>query len=247
MNPAGRGRRKLVVAALTVALVAVAAGWWYRSLQPGTLVLRLHAIAAGAPLVYNELAYDNPGGDGRFRVRDFQFFLSNIRLVAPGGVHEVPESYHLVRFDNPTLSHEIVIEGVPPRDYDRVELGLGVDPEANGSLRSVGDLDPNGRMAWSWETGYKFILFEGALQLGEERTFPLVYHVGFDENYTPLSFSTDAAVAPLSTSVVELSADMLRLFDSRATIDMATLSDVKFDKDDARLLAGNFVGMISPR
>jgi hypothetical protein len=100
-------------------------------------------------------------------------------------------------------------------------------------------------MAWSWETGYKFILFEGALQV-DERVIPLVYHVGFDENYTPLSFSRDASVEPLSTSVVDFSVDVLRIFDGQETIDMATLPDVKFDEDDARLIAGNLTRMIAP-
>ncbi len=243
---ATRSRRKtLILVALVTLTLAAAAGWWYRSLQPGTLVLRLHATADDESLVYNEFAYDNPGGDGQFRVRDFQFFVSNIRLVSEDGVYEPVDSYHLARFDNPTVRYEIVLDNVPARDYNRVEFGLGVDAEANGSLRSVGDLDPNGRMAWSWETGYKFILFEGALQL-DERVIPLVYHVGFDENYTPLSFSMDAPVEPLSTSVIEFSVDVLQMFKSHQTVDMATLSSVKFDKDDARLIAGNLTRMITP-
>lgn len=243
---AAHSRRKIWVLAFLVTLtLAGAAGWWYRSLQPGTLVLRLHATADHEPLVYNRFDYDNPGGDGQFRVRDFQFFVSNIRLVSKDGVHEPVESYYLARFDNPTVSYEIVLNNVPARDYNQVEFALGVDAEANGSIRSVGDLDPNGRMAWSWETGYKFILFEGALQLNEQ-VIPLVYHVGFDENYTPLSFSRDASVEPLSTSVIEFSVDVLQMFKGQETIDMATLPDVKFDRDDARLIAGNLTRMITP-
>ena len=178
-------------------------------------------------------------------VRDFQFFVSNIRLVSKDGVHEPVESYYLARFDNPTVSYEIVLNNVPARDYNQVEFALGVDAEANGSIRSVGDLDPNSRMAWSWEVGYKFILFEGALQLNEQ-VIPLVYHVGFDENYTPLSFSRDASVEPLTTSVIDFSVDVLQMFKGHETIDMATLSSVKFDRNDARLIAGNLTRMITP-
>ena len=138
-----------------------------------------------------------------------------------------------------------MLNNVPARDYHQVEFALGVDAEANGSIRSVGDLDPNGRMAWSWDVGYKFILFEGALQLNE-RVIPLVYHVGFDENYTPLSFSRDASVEPLSTSVIDFSVDVLQMFKGHETIDMATLSSVKFDRNDARLIAGNLTRMITP-
>ncbi len=243
---AAHSRRKIWVLTFLVTLtLAGAAGWWYRSHQPGTLVLRLHATADHEPLVYNRFDYDNPGGDGQFRVRDFQFFVSNIRLVSKDGVYEPVETYYLARFDNPAVSYEIVLNNVPARDYNQVEFALGVDAEANGSLRSVGDLDPNGRMAWSWEVGYKFILFEGALQLNEH-VIPLVYHVGFDENYTPLSFSMGAPVEPLSTSVIEFSVDVLQMFKSHQTVDMATLSSVKFDKDDARLIAGNLTQIITP-
>ena len=202
-------------------------------------------MAGDEPLVYNRFDYDNPGGDGRFRVRDFQFFVSNIRLVSRDGVHEPAESYYLARFDNPTVSYEIELGNVPARDYDKVEFALGVDAEANGSIRSVGDLDPNGRMAWNWEVGYKFILFEGALQL-DEQVIPLVYHVGFEENYTPLSFTRDAAVEPQSISVIDFSVDVLQMFEGRETIDMATLSGVKFDREDARLIAGNLARMFTP-
>ncbi len=155
------------------------------------------------------------------------------------------DSYYLARFDNPAIGYEIVLNNVPARDYNQVEFALGVDAEANGSIRSVGDLDPNSRMAWSWEVGYKFILFEGALQLNEQ-VIPLVYHVGFDENYTPLSFSRDASVEPLSTSVIDFSVDVLQMFKGHETIDMATLSSVKFDRNDARLIAGNLTRMITP-
>ena len=243
---AGHSRRKSwVVVVLVTLTLAGAAGWWYRSLQPGTLVLRLHATADHEPLVFNRFDYDNPGGAGQFRVRDFQFFVSNIRLVSKDGVHEPAESYYLARFDNPTVSYEIVLDDVPARDYDQVEFALGVDAEANGSLRSVGDLDPNSRMAWNWEVGYKFILFEGALQL-DERVIPLVYHVGFDENYTPLSFTRDVSVEPRSTAGVDFFVDVLQMFKGLETIDMATLSSVKFDPDDARLIGGNLPRMFTP-
>ena len=232
--------------ALAGVITLAGLGGWYWMQQPGSITLRLHAVADGQPLRLSEYRYRNPGGKGEFRVRDFQFYLSNVRLVADEGVYEPAESYHLARFDNETVSHEIVFDNVPSHDYHRVEFGLGVDPEANGSIRSVGDLDPNGRMAWSWEVGYKFILFEGSLR-DDGTIIPLVYHVGFDENYIPLAFSTEAAVTPMSNTDVEFSVDVLRMFTSEATIDMRALSNVKFDRNDARLIARNLHGMIVPR
>jgi len=108
--------------------------------------------------VLNELRYPNPGGEGRFKVRDFQFFLSNIRLTGGTGVYTEPDSYHLVRFDGAEPAFGIVLHDVPRRNYQRIEFGIGVDAAANKSLAQRGDLNPNGRMAWNWEVGYKIVI-----------------------------------------------------------------------------------------
>lgn len=109
---------------------------------------------------------------------------------------------------------------------------------------SVGDVDPNGRMAWNWEVGYKFVLFEGGLQLGIRR-IPLVYHVGFDENYAEVTIPLDATLFEGGEVTLDLCADVLRIFTGGQTVDMSELSDVKFDRDDARLLAQNYATMVS--
>jgi hypothetical protein len=40
--------------------------------------------------------------------------------------------------------------------------------------------------------------------------------------------------------------DLLKIFTGHATVDMAALSNVKFDRNDAALLARNYAEMISP-
>src|SRR5207244_9815796 len=101
--------------------------------------------------------------------------------------------------------------GVPRRNYERIEFGIGVDAAANKSLAQRGDLDPNGRMAWSWEVGYKFVLFEGTLVRGNA-SVPLVYHVGFEENYRLIA--TELHREPLDSRPARLDfrVDILPLF-----------------------------------
>ena len=105
-------------------------------------------------------------------------------------------------------------------------------------------MDPNGRMAWSWDVGYKFVLFEGALELGDRR-IPLVYHVGFDENYKPVSIPLAAALFEFQEATLDFRVDVLRMFQGAQTVDMSSLSNVKFDRDDARVLATNYRHMVS--
>jgi hypothetical protein len=207
------------------------------------ITLRFHAFVGEEVLQLNQVRYENPGGEGSFKVRDFQFYVSNIRLLADSTEFVEPESYHLARFDDEDGIYEIVLSDVPWASYGHIELGIGVDPAANGTIDAVGDLDPNGRMAWSWDIGYKFVLLEGGLVVGDTQ-FPLVYHVGFDENYKEVSI--DLTGSPLASEDVtlEFRADLLRMFNGAATVDMFTLPKVIFDRADAKLLADNYAGMV---
>jgi hypothetical protein len=238
-------KRHLIPAVLILAGAAITAAWYsYRSVQPGRLALRFHPFVGEEALVLDQVRYANPGGEGSFKVRDFQFFISNIRLVSNSAEFVEPESYHLARFDNDDGTYVIVIENIPREDYRRIEFGIGVDPAANGSIASVGELDPNGRMAWSWDVGYKFVLFEGALVVGDIQ-YPLVYHVGFDENYRQVSLELDEPLFDGPEANVDFRADLLQMFNGAKTVDMAGLSNVKFDRTDAKLLADNYASMVS--
>jgi hypothetical protein len=69
--------------------------------------------------------------------------------------------------------------------------------------------------------------------------------VGFNENRKVLQFDPAEVVTPNSSAVLLFTVDVMALFTGRNTIDMATLPNVKFDRDDARLIAGNYAAMIS--
>ena len=234
----------LMLAGLVATALGVTGWRLHRARQPVELALYFHPFVGAEPLRLNVPCYPNPGGEGRFKVRDFRFFLSNIRLAGETGAYVEPDSYHLVRFDGEEPAF-VTVHKVPRRNYKRIEFGIGVDAAANRSLRQRGDLDPNGRMAWNWEVGYKFVLFEGALQRGDASE-PLVYHVGFAENYRPVS--TELPRRPLDRHPARLDfrLDIQRLFQGSTNIDMAALPTVKFDRADAALLARNFAAMITP-
>jgi len=242
----GRGRSALpVLGAMLVA--AVAGGALYVALRPDPVVrvtLRVHPLFGGEPLALGQARYPNPGGAGTFTIRDFQFFLSNVRLASDGGDFREMESYHLARFDGDDGVFRIELGEVPRRAYDRVEFGIGVDSAANSSIEALGDLDPNGRMAWGWEIGYKFVLIEGGLELGDGLV-PLVYHVGFDENYAARSVPVDAAIFAGDSATIDLCADLLQMFTGIETVDLGELPSVTFDGDDSRRLAANWGGMVS--
>ena len=213
--------------------------------QPVALTLQFHAFVGAEPLVPNEPRYHNPGGEGSFEVRDFQFFLSNIRLAGDTGAYAEPDSYHLVRFDRAHAPYVVRLQNVPRGDYNRIQFSIGVDPAANRSIESRGDLDPNGRMAWTWDVGYKFVLLEGTFVRDGARK-PLVYHVGFDENYKRISTAFDAELLGTRDATLNFRVDLLKMFIGHPSVDMAALSNVKFDRHDAARLSRNYAEMISP-
>jgi methanobactin biosynthesis MbnP-like protein len=236
-------KRLLVLFALAVAGAVL---WYWRyTVRPMQFTISFHPYVGSEPLLLNEARYDNPGGNGQFHIRSFQFFISQLRLTADSGQFVEPESYHLVRFDNDEVAYRLTLDNIARRDYHYVEFGIGVDPAANGSITIAGDLDPNGRMAWSWDVGYKFVLFEGGLKL-DGGQYPLVYHVGFDENYHRLTFPLSVSASKQETVELALRVDIQKMFDNLTRVDMATLSNVKFDRRDAQQLAANYRGMLSP-
>ena len=239
-------RTTLVAAVLAAAAVLYAAARVLdHAAQPVGLTLQFHPFVGAEPLVPNQMRYANPGGEGSFEVRDFQFFLSNIRLAGDTGAYAEPDSYHLVRFDGAQATYVVTLHDVPRGDYNRIEFAIGVDPAANRSVESRGDLDPNGRMAWTWDVGYKFVLLEGAFVRDGVRR-PLVYHVGFDENYKRISTEFKAELLGTRDANLNFRVDLLKMFTGHATVDIAALSSVKFDRNDAALLARNYAEMISP-
>jgi len=207
------------------------------------LTLRFKPFVNNTPLVLHHQNYPNLGGEGTFIIREFQLFISNIKLTSNNSSYVEAESYHLLRFDGDNNYYEIVLPNIGASAYQQIEFAIGVDPKANGSITIAGDLDPNSRMAWSWDVGYKFLLLEGELTQHQQQ-IPLVYHVGFDENYTRLSFPINTATH-VANSQLNFHIEISHLFGSENPIDLAEISTVKFDEDDAALIAGGFKSFIS--
>ncbi len=230
-----------------LAAAALITGWFilgFGRQKTTPVTLTFHAQMGDQPLVYDQFVYDNPGGDGQFRVRDFRFYLSNLSLGQGDEAYAEPDSYHLLRFDNEDRTHSITLPEVPLKSVDTVHFLIGVDPEANGSIEVRGDLDPNSQMAWNWEVGYKFVVVEGALKQGED-VVPLVYHVGFSENAREVEFMLPPDVFTSDDPELHLIVDLAKFFDGTAQVDMQALPSVKFNRADAEMLADNYAIMIT--
>ncbi len=221
---------------------------------PGASVtLRFAAQVDGQPLRLGAQRYTSPTGSGEFGVEDFKMYISNVvlRNSESGNTHVEKDSYHLVRFVGESNNFDFVLEGVDASEYDTVEFAIGVDPVRNLSIESLRDLNPNNQMAWNWDVGYKFVLLEGTFYSQTDVTpIPLVYHVGYSENYKELSFGlNDGERSPnaQSNTTLTFEIEVMEMFRNPRDIDFNVLPSIKFDEGEAKMFADNYADMIRLR
>ena len=219
----------------------------------GQVALRFHALVGDLALRMDGTRYANPSGPGHLEIRDFKFYSSNVALgnAAGSDVFEEDDSYHLARFSRQENTYAFELSGVPAGRYDTVNFSIGVDPSANQRLDHMGDLDPNNQMAWNWMTGYKFLILEGIYHPPDDSgTVPMVYHVGFSDNYKEVSFALrpePLKVRDGMTSVLNFDVELNELFHNPHRIDVAQQPSIKFDVTDASQMASNYAHMITLR
>ncbi|WP_170755891.1 MbnP family protein [Ruegeria lacuscaerulensis] len=230
-------KRQLMGAGLGLTL------WSAQVAAQSPMTLEFHAMNGDAPFIFDEFVHSDPIGGEPFRLRDFRFFLSNVVFSDGTRQFAVPESYYLIRFDGRSQTYEVTIPEMPLQTVSEISFAIGLDAQTNGSITPRGDVDPNSRMAWNWEIGYKFVLAEGALR-GADGLIPLVYHVGFDENMREqsLALNLESGAREIAFDV-----DIMALFDGETRLDLSALPTVKMDRDDASALADNFAGLVKPR
>ncbi len=237
--------RNILYVVMTM-LIALLGYLSLRPNAPGSVTVLFDATINGEPVVFGDYRYANPGGSGTFKINDFRFYLSDLELSGGGATWAKPDSYHLVRFDNESRSFQITLTDVPLTQVETVVFAIGIDEATNTSLRVVGDLDPNNRMAWNWSIGYKFLLLEGALKTdANDLVIPLVYHVGFSENRRQSMFSFSSPIAIGEDTEISFDVNPMKLFFGTPNLDISQLSSVKFDKVSAAILANNFMAMFT--
>jgi len=231
-----------IIGLMSVVLLMSSIIIWHNTL-PKQITLRFYPTIGDKPLELNNARYPNPGGEGDFTIRDFQFFISNLELINNRNNYTEHESYHLARFDVGKGYYDVIIPDVSVGKFQQLVFNVGVDRKANGTIVVAGDLDPNSRMAWNWQVGYKFLLLEGSL-FTQGKQKPLVYHIGFNESYTRLNFPLNSNTVS-NDGTIELKVDILALFNQAELIDMNEIPNVKFDPEDVAKIANGFQNFIS--
>jgi hypothetical protein len=181
----------------------------------GDAELTFDPLFSGEQLVLGE-EYTTPQEE-TVRFSRFEYIISNIRLTrANAEIYDVPDAYYFMGQRTPAdaMRETIVLEDVPAGDYTAITFSVGVDPETNSSTDDflAGELEIGVGMDWSWNTGYKFINWEGEYFNATERdTIPFVLHVGTNDNFVTITrtFNTPLVVSETITAdaYIEVQAD----------------------------------------
>ena len=164
--------------------------------QKSEVTLVFRSTFGGQPLVMYDPAYQYVEGM-RMKAQLFQFYLSDIELVAANGEKTKLSDIELINFGDDNNSQQasegyvLRFKDVPGGQYDRIQFGLGVSPDLNAT--QPGNYAPTHPLAdnyWSWALGYVFSKIEGNADNNGDGVFndKLTYHTGADALYQVLSY-----------------------------------------------------------
>ncbi len=229
-------------------------------LTNGDLTLQFDSKFGSQPLNLGT-TYTSPEGE-RVTFSQFRYILSNFVLIREdGSTFEILDSYYFMgqeAADKPNRQ-TIVLEDLPAGTYIGLNFAIGVDSETNTSTDDFekGELSASVGMSWNWNTGYKFINWEGTYaNTTENRDVLFKLHVGTNDNYRLVQqpFSTPLVVSGNrnARAQFDVRADQalrgIRLNDIGLNFANGTFTGVMVGPaDKAAKIANNYAEMVSLR
>lgn len=181
-----------------------------------------------APLVLNSsFAYENEAGN-LFKVYDFRYYVSNLRLIKKDGgeyvyptVNDGSKGYYLVDAADPE-SKLIILREVPVGEYTGVKFDVGFKAGEVDSNNGVGVLKTSNNPMYTPEYGYFSIFLEGMSYDSPEEDRRIAFRAGGAPYEAMINFQGENAVVKdeLET-VVEYNVDLAALFNQSAQINFA--------------------------
>ena len=214
----------------------------------GDMQVQFNALGNGEPFQMNQRVYTTALGE-TFETRSLQVYLSNVSLVnAAGEETKAIDSYHLVRVSASNNQPFLTSNCLKPGTYNKLRFYIGLDSVANYTIDMVGkgDLSLNDGMVWSWNSGYKFIIFEGSGLVGDTVANYIV-HTGFMPNYrlVEVDLPTPIVISTNSTPTIQLDWEVSKIFTSVHNLSIGGLGDAMHNTPVSRQVADNYETMFS--
>lgn len=211
------------------------------------LTIRFKNYVKNNPLVFDSVCYKNELGQS-YTVSMFKYYVGNFSLKNIRGKEFISKGCFLINQED-TNSMQVIINNIPGGIYSSIQFTLGVDSIDNCSGAQSGALDPVNGMFWAWNSGYIFLKMEGISPASNSTGKRLEYHIGGYKvpnncvRKINLQFE-NGGIAVEKNVVIDIKADVSRLFASPNTIDFSKLSSVT-DFHHATNIADNYSCMFS--
>lgn len=194
----------------------------------------------------------------KIKISKVKYIVSNIRLeTASGEVFTYPknESYFIVN-EEEEASQFIILNDIPSENYTKITFGIGVDQEKYlEGATGQGDfltLAKDAGMMWSWQAGYKFMVFEGTYTSANtvaETAF--AFHMGSHgtslDNYKEitLNLTNTARVRMGATPEIHVVADVSKILNGSTKFMLDDTSQIHVDGVKSPQIATNVNGMFT--
>lgn len=237
---------KLFYLALIVGLFSVACESDPPDLEPAVLSLDVSATFEGELVEVFENYVNVNGYDMSFE--DVRLYLSGISLVKSGGELVQLSEIEYFNFGDGESSRQFEIES---GDYEGLIYHVGVPQAMNGTdnpdflTSQYGPESPlnvqNG-MYWSWQAGYKFLIYEGRVDgtPDDSTDLPSVFsiHLGKDQFYTEFQVDLPFSITEGQTRHVAVEWDLAKSqYNDSDTIDLSIPAESQFHGAELELAA----------
>lgn len=194
----------------------------------------------------------------KIKISKVKYIISNIRLeTAAGTIFTYPKnsSYFIVNEED-VASQFITLTGIPAEDYTKITFGVGVDQEKYlTGATGQGDfltIAKEAGMMWSWQAGYKFMVFEGTYTSNTTITeTAFAFHMGSHgsalDNYkeVTLDLTNSARVRIDATPEIHVVADVSNILKGTTKFMLDDAAQIHVDGVKSPQIATNVNGMFS--
>lgn len=164
-------------------------------------------------------------------VDKLNYIISNFVLIDTDDnevVYPKEQSYFITNQQDEIKT--VHLENIPAGNYKAVRFGIGVDEQrylqGETAQQSFWDLAAANDLTWTWSTGYRFVVFEGAFTSAENtEPIPFKVHQGSNsetDNYreVTLTLPTTARVREGETPSIHIITDVNKLLDGETKISL---------------------------
>lgn len=185
----------------------------------------------GDNLILGVSTHTNSNGE-TLKINKFNYIVSNFVLIDENGAEVAyPKESSYFVINEETKKTTIHLENIPVGNYKKIKFGLGVDSQrylqGETAQQSFWDEAAANSLTWTWSTGYRFFVFEGAFTapgLAGEKTFQV--HQGSNtstDNYREFTvdFPNTARVRETESPSVHFIVDANKILDGNAKLKLS--------------------------